>query len=222
MSSKAREDVHSGVENPGYRSASRIEAESHGYEVGARREGYYVTRRGEATRLPLYQRASLAWMAASAYHRGEGPSNLAEFDEAHGRAQRAGSLQRDDGAPRDFATWFDEVERFAVASALGQLMTKRGWHVHHTGGGLLAWELTIPGHHAWVCDDSQGLGDDVRSESDAKKVWLVGVYSEWHDEYADAEVLGIAAALEWCDEVLKNPAPHYADRAASERVAAHG
>ena len=100
----------------------------------------------------------------------------------------------------NFLTWLDAWRDEAKASAVGQILTARGFDIAHTGGRRLVWEKTTATHCCRIT--VRGLGDEAADP--ATVVFDVGLYDAdgiWLTEN-DLTVRGAEAAADWCDKAL--------------------
>lgn len=91
-------------------------------------------------------------------------------------------------------------------------MQSKGYVPYPTGGGCMAWSLTIPEKFAiWICTGDNSLDGDP-----AAKDWLVGLYGpdgDWlnsHEAYTLDGALELAERLprkveDWAAWIEKNP-----------------
>ena len=109
-----------------------------------------------------------------------------------------------------FFDWLENVHDKAPQSPVGKIMTANNYSISHTGGGCLAWELTIDdSHYLWICDLGNGLGDSVDEH------YLVGCYNADGD-FDNAECKGIRNALRWCAKRHADPDKYIAAYQARE------
>jgi hypothetical protein len=100
----------------------------------------------------------------------------------------------------NFLTWLDAWRDKAEASAVGQILTARGFDIAHTGGRRLVWEKTTATHCCRIT--VRGLDDEAADPTTV--VFDVGLYDAdgiWLTEN-DLTVRGAEAAADWCDKAL--------------------
>ena len=100
----------------------------------------------------------------------------------------------------NFLKWLDAWCDEAKASAVGQILTARGFDIAHNGGRSLVWEKTTPTHCCRIT--VRGLGDAAADPTTV--VFDVGLYNAngiWLTEN-DLTVRGAEAAADWCDKAL--------------------
>jgi hypothetical protein len=100
----------------------------------------------------------------------------------------------------NFLTWLDAWRDKAEASAVGRILTARGFDIAHTGGRSLVWEKTTPTHCCRIT--VRGLGDEAADPTTV--VFDVGLYDAdgiWLTEN-DLTVRGAEAAADWCHKAL--------------------
>jgi hypothetical protein len=101
----------------------------------------------------------------------------------------------------NFLTWLDAWRDKAKASAIGQILTARGFDIARTGGRYLAWEKSTPTHYCRI--RVQGVADAAADP--ATLLFDVGLYDAdgiWLTEN-DLTVRGAEAAADWCDKALE-------------------
>jgi hypothetical protein len=102
----------------------------------------------------------------------------------------------------NFLTWLDAWRDEAEASAVGQILTARGFDIAHTGGRRLVWEKTTPSYYCRITTRGADLGDGATDP--AAVLFEVGLYAAngtWLTEN-DLTVCGAEAAADWCDKAL--------------------
>jgi hypothetical protein len=99
-------------------------------------------------------------------------------------------------------TWLDARRDKAKASAVGQILTARGFDIAHTGSGRLAWEKRKPSHYCRITVHGADVGDEAaRSGRRLVRGGLYNANGIWLIEN-DLTVRGAEAAADWCDKAL--------------------
>lgn len=115
---------------------------------------------------------------------------------------------------RRFFTAFDSAVQKGLRSPVGKILFPNGWSVSHTGGGCLAWEKSSDNgkFSALITFNGVELGERIRKPEKAS--FDVGLYPD-EGGFVNHSVIGVKAAMAWCDAALSNPKATFANAEAN-------